>query len=253
MTKLLTLARDLKRRKARERLGRFVAEGVRTAEELLASALPVEGALVGPVLGASERAEALRRRLDQRGVNVSEVTDAEFVSAADTESPQGILLIARIPSYSLASLTVLSPARFLVLDAVQDPGNSGTLLRTAAAFGVHATIAMPGTVDLWNAKVVRSSMGALFRHPTLSATWEELDEFLLRANAELWAAAASGEELGSVSPPAKLALAVGNEGHGLTASCRQRARRIVAIPLTGEVESLNVAVATGIILHHLRP
>lgn len=252
MTKLLTLSRDLKRRKARERLQMFVAEGIRTSEELLASPLTVEGALVAPSLAATERGATLRRLLDQRGVPVTEVTELEFASASDTESPQGVLLVARIPQRTPVAMPVLSPARFLVLDAVQDPGNTGTLLRTASALEVSATFALPGTVDLWNAKVVRSSMGALFRHPTTHATWEELDEFLVTAGAELWGADAAGNALDARRPPPTLAIAVGNEGHGLTELCRRRVVHLVAVPLGADVESLNVAVATGIILHQLR-
>lgn len=251
--KLLTLTRDLQRRKARERLGLFVAEGVRTGEELLRSSFLVEGAIVSPALPAAARGAALRAALEQRRISVQEVSERELASAADTESPQGVLLIGRIPSRRLDSVTVLSPARLLVLDGVQDPGNAGTLVRTAAALAVAATIALPGTVDLWNAKVVRSAMGSLFRHPAISATWEDVDEFLRQSGAGLWGADAAGDPLGADQPPDIMALAVGNEGAGLTHPCRARVSRLVAVPISNEVESLNVGVAAGIILHHLRP
>lgn len=253
--KLLTLTRDLQRRKARERLGLFVTEGVRTSEELLRSTLQVEGAIVSPALSAASRGAELRAALEERSIPVQEVSERELASAADTESPQGVLLVGRIPVRRFDSVADLprSRARLLVLDAVQDPGNAGTLVRTAAALGVTATIALPGTVDLWNAKVVRSAMGSLFRHPAIHATWDDLDEFLRRSGAELWGADAAGDRLGAEQPPDLMALAVGNEGAGLTPTCRARVSRLVAVPIAADVESLNVGVAAGIILHHLRP
>ena len=250
--RLLTLARDLKRRKSREKQALFVAEGVRAVEEILDSQLTVRGLLVAPQLEGAQRGAALRARIATLDVETAHVTEAEFRSAAETDSPQGVMAIAEIPSHSLADLVSRQSLRILVLDAVQDPGNVGTILRTAEALGVDATIALPGTVDLWNAKVVRSAMGALFRHPTMHASLDQLDE-LIRANGvELWGADAAGEPLSTTSPPAKLALAVGNEGAGLSSSLRERVQRLVSLPISGSVESLNVAVATGILLYQLR-
>ena len=250
--KLLTLARDLKRRKARERQQLFVAEGVRAVEELLRSPVRVRGALVSPLLDATPRGSALRDALADRAVPLLEVDEADFATAADTDSPQGILAIGEVPARSLATLALPAAARLLVLDAVQDPGNVGTILRTAAALGATATIALPGTVDLWNAKVVRSAMGTLFRHQALAATWDELAAVLDAQDVALWAADAGGEPVNAASAPARLAIAVGNEGAGLSAAVRARADRVVSLPIAADVESLNVAVAAGILLHELR-
>ena len=252
--KLLTLARDLKRRKARERQGLFVAEGVRAVEELADSPLRIRGALAGPQLEASDRGLELRERLVDRGVEVIDVTQADLESASDTEAPQGIVAIAEIPRRSLGSLAVGDTARLLVLDALQDPGNVGTILRTAAAFEALAVVALPGTVDLWNAKVVRSAMGIQFRHPAIAATWDELSSFLREHDVALWAADMGGEALDQAAAiaPARLAVAVGNEGSGLSAQVRAAAHHVVSLPLARDVESLNVAVAAGIILHGLR-
>src|SRR6266536_1453316 len=162
--RLLTLARDLRRRKSRERQSLFVVEGVRAVEELLQSPLVIRGILSAPQLAGAPRGSALLDRIATGSIEHSRVNEAEFRSAAETESPQGILAIAEIPARSLESLTALAPLRLLVLDAIQDPGNAGTIVRTAAALGADATIALPGTVDLWNAKVVRSAMGAHFHH-----------------------------------------------------------------------------------------
>jgi TrmH family RNA methyltransferase len=250
---LLTTARNLTRRKARERDGLFVAEGIRAVEELLRSPLAVRGLLVAPKLAEHPRAGALHELAAGRGVPIVEVGDREFASAADTESPQGVLAVAGIPERSLAGLAVGDPLRVLVLDGVQDPGNVGTILRTAAALGVTACVALPGTVDLWNAKVVRSAMGALFHASAFHSSWDELDAFLARATCPLWAADASGTPVSDLVAPSRLALAVGNEGAGLSDALRERAARTVSLPIRDVVESLNVAVAAGILLHVLRP
>jgi TrmH family RNA methyltransferase len=252
--KLLTLARDLQRRKARERQGRFVAEGVRTVEALLASPLRPLGLLVTAALRDDARGAAVAEQAVERGLPVQEVTDAELASAADTETPQGILAVAEIPARVLAPPPPV--ARFLILDALQDPGNVGTVIRTAAALGVTATLALPGTVDLWNAKVVRSTMGATFVHPSLHATWEEVTSFLDAHAIPCWAADTGGlviDDTDRASLPPRLALVVGNEGAGLSPAVAARAERQVAIAMAPGVESLNVAVATGILLHALRP
>lgn len=250
--KLLTLARDLRRRKAREKHSLFVAEGVRAVEELLRARLTVRGALVAPQLADAPRGQTLRSSLDAAGLEVIELNDKDFRSAAETESPQGVLAIAEIPERTLDTLEIGAVCRLILLDAVQDPGNVGTIVRTAAALGATATIALPGTVDLWNAKVIRSSMGAQFQHPVLHAGVEETLRFLEGRGIELWAADAGGSELVRADAPASLAVAVGNEGSGLSPAIRSAARRTVSLPIERNVESLNVAVATGIILYELR-
>ena len=247
--KLLTLARDLKRRKAREKRQLFVAEGVRAVEELLRSPLEIRGALVAPQLLDAPRGATLAQSLRERGVQIEDVPANEFGSAAETESPQGVIAIAEVPTRSLSDLGEDWHGVLVVLDAVQDPGNVGTILRTAAALGAVATITLPGTVDLWNAKVVRSGMGAHFRHPAFSSTWAELDTFRAQSGTKLFAADAGGEKASSVAAPRRLALVVGNEGAGVSADALTRADRVVALPLNPAVESLNVAVATGILLH----
>jgi RNA methyltransferase, TrmH family len=261
--RVLTLARDLRRRKARERQGLFVAEGVRAVEELVRSPLAIVGVLLAPQLADAPRGAALRASLAARGSELSDVSEREFASAAETEAPQGVLAIGEIPDRSLASLTAGPRLRLLVLDAVQDPGNVGTIVRTAAALGADATVALPGTVDLWNAKVVRSAMGAQFHHPAFAGTWDAVEAFLAAHGIPLWAADANGEPVGTLraawrtssggGAPGPLALVVGNEGAGLSQLVLARASQRVSIPIAPMIESLNVAVATGILLHELRP
>ena len=199
------------------------------------------------------RGAALVGALAARGVEVATVSNAEFESAAETESPQGILAIAATPARTFDQLATADPARILVLDAVQDPGNVGTIVRTAAGLGVTATVALPDTVDLWNAKVVRSAMGAHFLHPAFHSTWDELRLFLEQSAIPLWGADAHGTPAIRSDAPHRLALAVGNEGAGLTALVQRYAERLVSLPLSNGIESLNVAVAASLLLYELRP
>jgi TrmH family RNA methyltransferase len=231
----------------------FAAEGVRAVEELLRSTLRVHGVLAAPQLADAPRGAALLAAVRDRGIEVAEVPSLDFASAAETESPQGVLAIGEIPTTSPDALELPARARLVVLDGVQDPGNVGTILRTAAALGATAVLAMPGTVDLWNAKVVRSAMGAHFHMPAASCAWSALDALSSRAGLQLWGADATGTSLDVMVAPARLALLVGNEGAGLSDEGRARATAIVALPIGTMVESLNVAVATGILLYQLRP
>jgi RNA methyltransferase, TrmH family len=250
--KLLTLARDLSRRKARERQKLFVAEGVRAVDELLRSPVKVSGVLIGPQFDEQSRAPAMHALIAKRSIPEQHVDFREFASAAETDSPQGILAIAEVPAWALSQIELPAKARLLVLDGVQDPGNVGTIIRTAEALGVTATYALPGTVDLWNPKVVRSGMGSHFRHPCMVGTWDDLDSFRASRAISLWGADASGPSVAAAEPPDRLALIVGNEGAGLSAESRARLDRTVALPISPSVESLNVAVATGILLYELR-
>ncbi len=257
--KLLSLARDLKRRRARERRGLFIAEGIRAVEELAASGLDVRGALVTATIDDDPRGAALRAALDARGVALETVDDAELASAADTDAPQGILAIAAVPRRSLDSDVRPGSGLLLLLDGLQDPGNVGTILRTAAAFRTSATLALPGTVDLWNAKVVRSAMGALFHYPALPCTWDAFDAFRSRHAIALWGADPRGTALSPAlaaydargARRDQIALVVGNEGAGLSAHAHSRVDQLVGLPIASGVESLNAAVAAGIFLYEL--
>jgi TrmH family RNA methyltransferase len=155
----------------------------------------VLGVLTTSALAESPRGEALVRAIAARGVVCTEVGEKEFLSAADTEHPQGVLAIAEVPAAALESVAFASNARVLVLDAIQDPGNVGTLVRTAAALGVAAVVALPGTADLWNAKAVRSGAGAHFHVPVAHATPDELLAILREAKIPLWGTAADGVPL----------------------------------------------------------
>ena len=249
---LLTTIRDLARRRGRERRGLALAEGVRLVEEALAADVPVHGAAVSPALEASPRGQALKLALAERGVRLAEVSPAELDALADTEHPQGVVAVVAPRVWTLDELPTPSGAVVLVLDAVQDPGNVGTMLRTALGLGASGVVALKGTAELANPKVLRGSMGASFRLPAVAAEGGALLAWAKARGVELWVAAADGDVVpgrGSSRPP--VALVVGNEGAGVTPALAAAAVRRIAIRMAPGVESLNVAVAAGILLHEV--
>jgi TrmH family RNA methyltransferase len=248
---LIRTIRDLHRRRARERRALTLAEGVRLIEEALAARVVVRGAVIAPALEATPRGTALKQRLRDQGVPIEVVEDDLLGQLADTEQPQGIVAIVEPPVWTLADLAVGPRDVVLVLDGVQDPGNVGALARSALGLGACALIALPGTADLRNPKALRGSMGALFRLPSVSV---ELTAFIAWARAagiELWTTARDGTPVATARRDGPVALIVGNEGAGIRPDLAVAATRSVSVPLGAGVESLNVAVAAGIILYEV--
>ncbi len=240
--------RALGNRKDREAEGLFLAEGVRVVEELLDAGIPVRLAVVSPALTETGRGERLAGRLRKAGP-VREVGAGELNELSDTHTNQGVLVVAETPRGSLDMVPATGPSTLLLLDGVQDPGNMGTLVRSAAAFGCHAVAYLPGTVDPWNPKAVRASAGALFRIPVVQAHPEVFMDELADHDYMVLGADAAGRPVDRLALSGRTVLAVGNEGGGLSGFTRSRTDSLVAVPMAPGVESLNVAVAAGILLY----
>lgn len=225
-------------------------------EEALAAGLRFHGALVTPELERTTRGAALRADLERHAVPVEEVGARGFAKLADTETPQGILAVVE-PRRWRADEIPLAPGRaILVIDGVQDPGNVGTLIRTAHALGAAGTVALRGTADLLGPKTLRAAMGATFRHPVVPLDDTTFIAWARTHGITLWASAADGIPLahalpagGRVSEP--IGVIVGNEGAGIRPALNAISARRVAIPLAQGAESLNVAVAAGILLYEV--
>jgi TrmH family RNA methyltransferase len=246
---LEALVRHLHQRKGRERRGLALAEGVRLVEEALAAGVVIRAAVLAPALEASPRGAALASALRARAARVEETDDRALAALAATEHPQGVLAVIEPRTWTLDDIR---PSRaVLVLDAVQDPGNVGTMLRTAWALGADGAVARPGTADLTNPKVLRASMGASFRLPALVAGPEEALDWLRRHGLVVWVAAGDGEPVQRARPAGPVALVVGNEGAGVGPALAALAARRVTVPLRQGAESLNVGVAAGILLYEV--
>ncbi len=248
---LLSLARDLQRRKARRRRGATVIEGVRLVEEALAADVTMRGVLVRDAFGGDPRAAELLRNLADRGLPVEEISARELEDITDTQTPQGIVAIVETAWATLEDILPVARGPVLVLDAVQDPGNVGALLRTAWALGAAGAIALDGTADITNPKVSRAAMGATFRFPVATAALGEFRQWVRRHEVHLWVADTAGAPLTKLAVPEKLVVVVGNEGAGIRPEFEDVVYQRVAIPLSRGVESLNVVVAAGIVLHRV--
>lgn len=241
--------RALHRRKEREAEGRFLAEGIRVVEDLLASPLGSEWALLSSSLEDNERGARLVGELERRGIPRRVVDARHFDRLAATENSQGVIVVAGIPAGGWDSIATAPDSVVLLLDAVQDPGNFGTMVRTAEALGAAGLVALTGTVDPWNPKSIRSAAGSSFRLPIVSASWTEAATWLRGRGYSLLVAEAGG-------PPVRpgggrVGLVVGNEGAGVAPEIRAGVDGTVGIPLRGRAESLNVAAAAAILLYEL--
>ena len=244
------LIRALQRRKHREESGLFLAEGVRVVEELVEASIDLHLAVISTTLEDTPRGRALASMLSDR-VRTERVSREAVSSLAATDTPQGVVVVARFPRWTPDVVDFASRSTCLVLDAVQDPGNFGTLVRSADAFRAAAVIALPGTVDPWNPKSVRAAAGSSFRVPILQLDLATASAWLRGFEFRFFAADAGGKAVDIVARPARVALLVGNEGAGLGAETRAVADEIVAVPIRGPAESLNVGVAAGILLYLL--
>ncbi len=248
---LLSTIRDLHRRKGRERRGLALAEGIRLVEEMLAAGVACKGVAIAPALESTPRGLRLKQRLIATGVVVETMSDAELAEVAATEHPQGVVAVYQPYRWSLEECAAVPQHPLVILDGVQDPGNVGTIARTALAFGAAGLIALPGTADLANPKTVRGAMGALFQLPHCHADDAATLGLLAQRGIALWAMAMVGESLDRSAPVGPIALLFGNEGAGIRADLLARAARQVAIPIRSAAESLNVGVAAGIALHQV--
>ncbi len=192
----------------------------------------------------SQRGQELIHKAVADGQNVEEVSASVLQGAGETESAQGILAVLSLHELPL-------PARLdfiLILDQIRDPGNLGTLLRSAAAAAVQAVLLPPETTDAFAPKVVRAGMGAHFRLPIQATTWEQIDATCRSAGLEMLLADVDGHAYWETDLRRPLALIIGGEAEGPSAEARKLANAHITIPMRRNTESLNAAVAGSVLM-----
>jgi TrmH family RNA methyltransferase len=230
----------LGRAKERREEGAFVVEGVRLAEEAVNSNWEFRFALYDETL--SERGKSQVESLKSRGIDVEMISENLMGSLSETETPQGILAVLELDQLPIPN----SPDFILIPDQIRDPGNLGTLLRSAAATGVQAVLLPPETTDAFAPKVVRSGMGAHFRLPIRSMTWEEIRE--QTKDLQIYLADMHGQPCWETDLRQPLALIVGGEAEGASEEARKLATQKISIPMSGDIESLNAGVAGSVLM-----
>lgn len=227
----------------RHRDGRFVLEGVRLVEEVVRASLVPTLVFYTETLANEPRGKALLVTLQALDAPCYAVSESVMEDCSDTVTPQGILVVLPIPRLSPPDPLTLA----LIADRLRDPGNLGTLLRTALAAGVEQVLLAPGTVDFTNPKVVRSAMGAHLHLPMGDADWDTIAQAV--AECDVWLAASPARRrYTEVDWTRPAALIIGSEAHGAGEKARGLADGRVSIPIRPAVESLNAAVAAAIIL-----
>lgn len=241
----IKFARTLSRKHARAAAGQFLLEGTRLIREALgAGFVPALVLYERAAFDTDARLRALVVALQKQTREVYEVNATVMRALAETETPQGIAAVFPIPSLPLPSPT----QRVLILDRIRDPGNLGTILRTAWAANVDAVFLAPETADAFNPKVVRAAMGAHFHLPIRAASWQDIAPQVENIP-RVYLADAAGEIVyarADWSPP--VALIISNEAEGASDDARSIATVTLSIPMPGTAESLNAAVAAGILL-----
>jgi TrmH family RNA methyltransferase len=239
----LKLVRALQGRpKERGEASAFLAEGVRLVEEALAADWPIRFVLYSD--GLSERGEELIEKIKSTDLEVEDVAGDLLQSVSETETSQGILAVLELTTLPLPN----SSNFILIPDQIRDPGNLGTLIRSAAAAGIQAILLPPDTTDAFAPKVVRAGMGAHFRLPMHSVEWEEIEQICEKTSLQVFLADMNGLSCWETDFRRPLALIVGGEAEGASEPARKLANASVSIPMPGEAESLNAGVAGSVLM-----
>ncbi|MBR1930938.1 MAG: RNA methyltransferase [Lachnospiraceae bacterium] len=234
--------------KERRKDGIFLAEGFKMLEEAPESLIR-EIYLSEDVIDKISQNQVLLNKIQRFGYET--VTGEVFAKISDTQTPQGVLTVLDRPQYKLGELLKQPMPLFVVLENLQDPGNLGTIVRTGEGAGITAVIMTQMTVDLFNPKTIRSTMGSIYRVPYVYVgSLEETLEQFRQAGIRTYAAHLKGKTYyDSFSFREPTAFLIGNEGNGLTKEAADMADTYLKIPMEGQVESLNAAVATSLLIY----
>ncbi len=251
---LVKRLRALGERKHRRREGVFFVEGLQPVWQAVEAGAPIERFVIAPELLVSAPARRLVAEQEARGVPVARLTKALFASLSERDGPTGLGAIIRARTTRLADLTVRPEAPLVALHAISNPGNLGTIIRTADAAGAGGIVLLGETTDPFAPAAVKASMGALFTVP-IAHVADPSDFFAWATEHAVTVVTTSARATTAhwdARYPRTLALLLGSEGEGLPPELLARGDLQVRIPMVGTARSLNLAVATGILLYEIR-
>ena len=232
--------------KERKNAGQFVAEGLQCAREALVAE---SGPRIETLYLTANGRNKVEEFADLSQFNAVDVNDEVMKHMSETITPQGIIAICTIPATQLDSIALNGSRRFIYLSEVQDPGNAGTILRSADAFGMDAVITSPGSVDMYSPKVVRSTAGSLWHIPVFESI--ALEELVGRGVRGFSLGASGSKRLNDYVSTGDTVAIFGNESRGLSTSENLSSIESVNIPMPGNAESLNLSAAASIVMYHL--
>lgn len=243
--------KQLHKKKYRELYKQYFVEGVRIIYDALENNKEIVHIIFCDTLYKTSGGESLLQMLDERNVSLYCVPEKMFMELSDTQNPQGIMAVLSQAEYDLVDILEQSNGFFVVLDRIQDPGNLGTIIRTADAAGVDAVLMGKGCVDLYNPKTIRSTMGSVFHLPILTlGTTEEVVKTLKEKNVKIVSTGLETKEYYyDISYLHKMALIIGNEANGVLPEILADSDHIVKIPMMGKAESLNASIAASIVIY----
>jgi TrmH family RNA methyltransferase len=244
----------LKTKKERDKQGKFLIEGLRLCQEAINSDWPIESVLYTKSFEEKTKGKNLLKKFHRSNIALNQVKGQTLSKLSDTVNAQGIVCVAKVNRLPVKDLWERKMKLIVALDGIRDPGNVGTLIRTADAFEVDSILLSEDTVELFNPKLVRSSMGAIFR----LRIFEEVNlvKTLLKLKERKFKIVGSdvkgGKSLDKFAPARKTCLLIGSEAEGLNEKLLKLSDEIVHIPTGIRSESLNVAVAGGILLYEIK-
>ena len=244
----------LKNKKSRDRYQQFIVEGFRQCEEAILSEFPVESLLINSAKLASDKFDQIVAEARQKQIKIIEIDENDVKLLSDTIHSQGIFCLVGKKTFSFEKI-IKSKSGFIVLvDSGQDPGNLGTIIRTCDWFGVDALFLSENNVDLYNPKVVRSTMGSIFHLPIFENI--DLESFLHQLNEQgykIYTADVNGNQFyHEIDFKAPLALILGNENRGIDLNAAEQVTHSIKIPAYGKAESLNIAMAGAVLISHIK-
>lgn len=228
----------------------FIVEGIKMVEELIHNGYPMKYIVYSDKLFSLRGGKELFDDIEHLD-NVINVPDKLFESLSDVETPQGILAVVPFKNNSIEDILAGSKPFIILLDRVQDPGNLGTIIRTADAFGIDGIIALEGCVDVYNPKVVRATMGSIFRVPIYYySDGIDIINKLKDKGARIYSTSLDGKKfIQDVDFKEFSVLIIGNESKGVSETLEELSDNLIKIPMIGRAESLNAAVASSIIMY----
>jgi RNA methyltransferase, TrmH family len=227
--------------------GHCAIEGVRVIEEAVRSGLRFKALFVSE--GAEERAQRLLPQISSHAEALLLPHDL-FTSAISTDTPQGVAALIKVKQFTVEDVVAGTKPLILIAAGIQDPGNLGTMLRSAEAFGATGAVFTEGTVSQWNAKVVRAAAGSLFRLPVVKLAFQSMLPLLKQREIKLVGTSShKGARIDEADLSGPIALLIGNEGAGIDRHVFSQINELVAIPHSPKVESLNAAVAASVLLY----